>query len=220
MPDALHHVAGQTLRLLPERALFWEEPRWLLAADLHLGKEGTFRSAGVPLPQGPSAATLQQLTQVIHRTQPTRLLILGDMFHGDGAVSAVGDSMTAWRQAHATLPMDLILGSHDRWSGELPATWDLTPHDAPLRHGPFLLAHYPDPVPEAYVLAGHLHPGVVLHDPSGGGVVRLPCFQFGEAVGILPAFGEFTGLAPQPSGKGVTRYVIAEEAVYGLPEHA
>ena len=45
----------------------------------------------------------------------------------------------------------------------------------------------------AYVLAGHLHPCVVL----GGRAhqrLRLPCFHFGAQVGVLPAFGAFTGM--------------------------
>jgi metallophosphoesterase superfamily enzyme len=45
------------------------------------------------------------------------------------------------------------------------------------------------------VLAGHLHPGVVLrerHAPRA----RLPAFWFGATVGVLPAFGCLTGLLP------------------------
>jgi metallophosphoesterase superfamily enzyme len=55
-------------------------------------------------------------------------------------------------------------------------------------------------VPGAYVLAGHLHPGVVLggraHDR-----LRLPCFHFGPRSGVLPAFGEFTGMHVVPAAR-------------------
>jgi uncharacterized protein len=29
--------------------------------------------------------------------------------------------------------------------------------------------------------------------------LRLPCFWFGPSVGVVPAFGEFTGLATVPA---------------------
>ncbi|NNM27435.1 MAG: ligase-associated DNA damage response endonuclease PdeM [Phycisphaerales bacterium] len=46
------------------------------------------------------------------------------------------------------------------------------------------------------VIAGHLHPGVRLHDiDAGGGSLRCPCFVFGPRRALLPAFGSFTGLA-------------------------
>jgi predicted AAA+ superfamily ATPase len=36
----------------------------------------------------------------------------------------------------------------------------------------------------------------------GPGRLRLPCFHFGPAVGVLPAFGDFTGMHVMPRGPG------------------
>ncbi|RZW19112.1 MAG: DEAD/DEAH box helicase, partial [Desulfobulbaceae bacterium] len=80
--EVVHEVCGQTLQLMPERSVFWREKNILLAADLHLGKEGTFRSAGIPLPEGPSVETLDRLDQALARSGATRLVVLGDLFHG------------------------------------------------------------------------------------------------------------------------------------------
>jgi len=43
--------------------------------------------------------------------------------------------------------------------------------------------------------------------------LRLPCFWFGDAVGVLPAFGAFTGSAEVRPKRGDQVFVIAEEEV-------
>ncbi len=89
--------------------------------------------------------------------------------------------------------MTLIEGNHDLKAGRLPEGSDVS--EAPnLILGPFDLRHHPQVSDEGYVLAGHIHPCVALHG-RGMDSVRLPCFWFGERVGVLPAFGDFTGCA-------------------------
>ena len=78
-------------------------------------------------------------------------------------------------------------------------TGDVRCMDGPLRLAGLALQHHPEPLEGAYVLAGHIHPAAVLggraHDR-----LRLPCFHFGPAVGVLPAFGAFTGMHVLPRG--------------------
>ena len=53
------------------------------------------------------------------------------------------------------------------------------------------------------MLAGHIHPAISLAGP-GRQRERLPCFLFGERIGLLPAFGDFTGGAtvrPRPGDR-------------------
>jgi metallophosphoesterase superfamily enzyme len=82
--------------------------------------------------------------------------------------------------------------------------------------GGLALAHHPDPVPGAYVLAGHVHPAARLggraHDS-----LRLPCFHFGPAVGVLPAFGAFTGMHVMTRGPEDRVFVVAGDSVRALP---
>jgi hypothetical protein len=42
---------------------------------------------------------------------------------------------------------------------------------------------------------------------------RLPCFHFGASVGILPAFGDFTGLAIVDAEEGDSVYAIADDTI-------
>ncbi len=62
------------------------------------------------------------------------------------------------------------------------------------------------------MLAGHLHPAVSLSGP-GRQRERLPCFLFGERVGILPAFGDFTGGAAVRPRPGDRVFAVAEDEV-------
>ena len=65
---------------------------------------------------------------------------------------------------------------------------------------------------DGYVLAGHIHPGVRLHG-AGKQSVRLPCFWFGARTAVLPAFGEFTGLASVDVQPGDHVWVIADDEI-------
>ena len=80
--------------------------------------------------------------------------------------------------------------------------------------GGFALAHHPVSVPGKYVLAGHVHPCAVLVGPARQRE-RLPCFWFSEArrVGVLPAFGEFTGCAEVEADARDDIFVVAEGSV-------
>ncbi len=47
--------------------------------------------------------------------------------------------------------------------------------------------------------------------------LRLPCFHFDPAVGVLPAFGPFTGLHVLQTGPQVQQFVVAGDVVQALP---
>lgn len=66
--------------------------------------------------------------------------------------------------------------------------------------------------PNGYVIAGHLHPGIRLYG-SGGQRERLPCFFIGREHTVLPAFGDFTGLADVEPAGGDSVYAIAGDQV-------
>ena len=58
-------LAGEAVCLLPRRALWWRAMRTLFVADVHLGKAETFRTLGVPVPAGPTEATLARLGTLV-----------------------------------------------------------------------------------------------------------------------------------------------------------
>jgi len=199
--------------LLPERALYHPRSGALLVADPHWGKAAAFRAAGVPVPGGTTTEGLARLTRALERSGAARLVILGDLFHArEGKAPATLAAAHAWRARHASLPVTLIRGNHDRHAGDPPGELRIDCCDPPCAEPPFVLAHHPFDSPHGYVLAGHVHPSVTLRG-VGRQRQRLPCFHFGERRGVLPAFGEFTGTADVAVAPGDRVYVVAGERV-------
>jgi DNA ligase-associated metallophosphoesterase len=195
---AVVEILGEVVWLLPDRAVFWSARRWLWVADLHWGKDATFRAAGIPLPIGGLAADLQRLGHLIEQLQPERLLLLGDLIHARASLHPqVIEEVAHWR-SHHRIPFTLVEGNHDRHAKVLPAEWGIARGDSCLAESPFVFQHAPGEVEGAFVWCGHVHP--VHRLGFGKQTWRLPCFHLGERLGILPAFGEFTGgvKAPYP----------------------
>jgi len=186
-------VAGETLRLLPGRALSWPRARTLVIADLHLGKGDHFRRAGIALPKGGTAHDLERLDALMTQTRATRLLVLGDLLHAAVNDAHWRDAWMHWRTGRQALSVELVGGNHDRALTARPAAADalgIHLHGHTLSFEPFLFVHDPAHGTDAagYRLGGHLHPVVRLP-----GVPRLPAFLFGESAGVLPAFTAFAG---------------------------
>lgn len=216
MNDALAaEFCGEAVWLTPERALWHGGSSSLFVADLHLGKEGSFQAKGLPIPNGPSDATLARLAAVVARFSPERLVVLGDLFHDADGLRAAGGSLAAWRAQHR-LPVTLVGGSHDRWAGELPAQLGIEAVQEPWACGPFLCRHYPEAIPGGCVLAGHLHPGVAIRD-SRRTSERLPCFVLERGLAVLPAFGEFTGLATVTPSRKDRVFAVLPDRVVEIP---
>lgn len=210
-------VAGEALWLLPQRAVYWPAQGLLLVADVHLGKAASFRHHGVAVPSGTGQATLARLDQALVLSGARRLIVLGDLLHARSGHTAALDRLVAdWLAQHPGLDWALLAGNHDRHAG-VPGGWRLGQVEEGSVIGPFVLRHAPPAAadPRGYVLAGHVHPAVRLRGAAGQRA-RLPCFWFGAAAGILPAFGEFTGhheVRPQPGDRVC---VLAGEAVVAL----
>lgn len=212
-----HACAGQTLQLLPERAIWWEGGAALIVADVHIGKGAAFRALGQPVPTGTTLASLLRLEALLDRFQPSTLIVLGDFLHARvGVTSAVRAALDAWRSRHAALACVLIRGNHDSHAGDPPASLNFEVWDEPHLVGPFAMRHHPEPHDTHYVLAGHVHPACRLRG-RGGDSLRLPCFDFGPKVGLLPAFGEFTGHATIGARRGHRQYVVAPGGLWAVP---
>jgi DNA ligase-associated metallophosphoesterase len=216
MTDAELDLCGERVRLLPERGLVWERTATLVAADLHWGKAAAFRAAAIPVPAGTTSEGLARLGRALDRTVARRLVVLGDLFHARrGRVPSLHDAIQNWRAARPGLEIVLVRGNHDRGAGDPPAVWDVRCVNEPWVEGPFAFRHFPEESPEGYTLAGHLHPAVRL---AGVGRQRatLPCFLFGDRVGLLPSFGPFTGRALVRPKSGERVFVIAGDEVVGV----
>ena len=210
---------GTRLRLLPERAAWVEDLGLLLVADMHLGKPQAFRRLGVPVPEGSTDDDLQRLSRLLATTTARHLVFLGDLLHArasraPGLLSAVA----GWRSRHAEVAMTLVRGNHDARSGDPPVGWGVSLVDEPWGLGPLALCHHPQEVPGRAVVAGHVHPGVVLG--SAADRLRLPCFHVGPRCTVLPAFGSFTGLNLVQPGPHDRLWAVADGRVWALPAPA
>ncbi len=214
------------LRLLPSGAAWCEATQSLLVADLHLGKAHSFRRQGVPVPAGTTAQSLAQLSADVQASGAKTIVFLGDFLHARHA-QAVMPAVAAWRKQHPHLALWLVRGNHDRHAGDPqfsePELGDtplgLSCFDEPLLHGPWALCHHPQTVPGAYALAGHWHPCIALRG-KGRDRLRLPCFWLGDPalrpLGVLPAYGAFTGMHPIEQNPQDRVFAIAGDRVMSV----
>ena len=213
-------AAGRALTLLAEKAAFVATSRTLLVADAHIGKAVSFRALGVPVPRGTTSETLAVLSALVIRCRARRVVFLGDFLHSARAhAPATLGAVARWRRAHAALELVLVRGNHDSRAGDPPPYLEMRVVDEPFALDGFALCHHPRPLGGAYVLAGHLHPCVSL----GGRAfdhLRLPCFWLGDDVGVLPAFGAFTGMQPIRAAASDRVFAIADGAVAALQSRA
>jgi len=190
--DALDlSLAGETLRLHADRALFWPARQRLLVADVHLGKDDAFRAAGIALPTGGTRHDLDRLAALLAATGAQALWVLGDLLHGARPDARWRDDWQRFRAQHAQLHIALIEGNHDRSAAR--ADLGIALHTGRVVDGPFAFSHAPEP-PAAgdgarLTLCGHVHPVVRVPGLRG----RFPAFVRIDDRLVLPAFSAFTG---------------------------
>ncbi|MFN3792044.1 ligase-associated DNA damage response endonuclease PdeM [Massilia sp.] len=213
MSSVAIRVAGETVLLLPEKALYWPSEKMLVIADIHFGKAAAFRALGVPVPRGTTTENLQGLDALVDAHGARHIVFLGDFLHARAAhASATQQAMLAWRERRRGLALTLVRGNHDRHAGAPAAVLGIDLVDEPHALGPFAFCHHPDLATAGYALAGHIHPVYVL--ATRFDALRLPCFVVGQERMILPSFGAFTGghaIRPEP---GDSIYVTSGEAVH------
>lgn len=180
-------IAGETMQLFADRALFWPSRGRLLIADLHLGKGDVFRAAGIALPSGGTVHDLARLDGLIAATGANELWVLGDLLHGATHHARWRDGWEQWRGTHAGLRIAALRGNHDRHREA--AGLEIDALGESVADGAILMRHEPCAHPSLHVIAGHLHPALRLP-----GLPRpLPGFWLRPDVTVLPAFSAFTG---------------------------
>jgi DNA ligase-associated metallophosphoesterase len=187
-------AGGATFWLLPGRAAFWIEASTLLVADAHLGKAAAFRRAGIPVPQGTTESNLSRLSALVTTCGAQRIVFLGDLVHDAAARRAASAAFERWRTQYPKLDVILVRGNHDRRAGDPAPSWRIRVVAEPFIERGLALCHMHHRLEGLYAISGHIHPGVRLNG-RGRASLRLPCFLFTETHAVLPAFGDFTGLA-------------------------
>lgn len=219
------NLAGTDVVLHPSGAIYLPAHHTLLIADAHFGKAVSYRKLGVPVPEATTAATLGSVTTAVAQTGARAVVFLGDFLHSARShARETLDTLQRWRERHAYMTLTLVRGNHDERAGDPPASLGIEVVDEPLRAGPFAFCHHPRAVAGAYVLAGHWHPCISIKGRAFERL-RLPCFWMGDdsgelpdrAIGVLPAFGSFTGMQRIEPGAGDRIFPVANRAVRALP---
>jgi len=210
-PPLAHKILDQTFWLSAQRCIFWEEQKALIVSDLHFGKTGHFRKAGIAVPQGVFKEDLQRLVTLIHFFKPQQIIAVGDLFHS--AANLELDLFKRWRTDFPDLHFHLVKGNHDvlkkSWYNEAGIeVWDdqLQIENIYFNHEKCTTAL------NTFSFCGHLHPGISIHG-VGKQTLRFPCFYFAPNYCILPAFSRFTGTASIAKKEATSIYAIVDSAL-------
>src|SRR6195952_2648827 len=134
------HLLGQDLLLLPQKAIYWQQQKTLIIADVHFGKVGHFRKAGIAVPRDMEQNDLAVLSDLVDEHKPKKIIFLGDLFHSDK--NADWDWFVLWRRQFPKLELILIRGNHDIIHDSHYLGLNVALHDQ-LTVGPFLMLHHP-----------------------------------------------------------------------------
>jgi DNA ligase-associated metallophosphoesterase len=201
-------IQDQTFVLHPSGALFWEDKKWLLISDVHLGKVSHFRKHGVAIPNNAIVENFNRLTAVVAFFSPEKMIFLGDLFHS--SKNQEWDLFEEWVSCCVS-EITLIAGNHDIINKKHYTDIQIDVLQF-LEIDGFLLTHHPKENKGWFNFSGHIHPGVTLRG-LGGQSLKLPCFFQKENQMILPAFGEFTGKHIMRPEQGDLIYAIARDEI-------
>ncbi len=204
--------SGFELHLLKEKAIWSPELKSLFLSDLHFGKAAHFRKSGIPIPEPIHDEDLLKIEQLISNYQPEHFYFLGDLFHSDW--NDQWESLNSFLRNFKETVFHLVKGNHDILDLGSYSSSNFEIHPHPIQLGKLFLSHEPQKeIPAGLInLCGHIHPGVRLVG-KGRQSLRLPCFYLHDNQLILPAFGNFTGLARIKALPGDRIFGVTKEKV-------
>jgi uncharacterized protein len=210
-PAFPHRLRGQQLWLSPHRCLYWEEEQSLILSDLHFGKTGHFRKAGIAVPQSVYREDLLRLLSLIQYFRPRQLVVVGDLFHSKENKEL--DLFLRWREDFPHLGIRLVMGNHDILRADWYEKAGIAVTEGILVMGEFAFVHDIEDAAEhlPYCFSGHLHPAIRVNG-IGKQSLQFPCFYFGAEYAILPAFGRFTGTVSIDPGVESNVFAILPQA--------
>lgn len=203
----------QTLWLSPARCIYWEEENALILSDLHFGKSGHFRKAGIGVPQNIYKEDLQRLFAQIQFFKSNHVFITGDMFHSNANKEL--DFFVKWRNDFPKINFHLIKGNHDLLSKKFYEVANIRVAEKKMSVKNFCFTHDIagcETNDSEYTFSGHVHPGIKVNG-TGRQSMKLPCFYFSKSYAILPAFSMFTGLFNVRPKKSDTIFALVENQV-------
>lgn len=181
---------NEKIKLCGERCLYFYSNKMIVISDAHFGKIHHFRKAGIGVPMQAGLKDFFVFTQVLNNYQPKVVLFLGDLFHSEYnyAVNQYRDVINLY----PNIKQILVKGNHDILEESVYQDLEMMVVDQ-FKYANFIFSH--DAVNQEidhYNLHGHIHPGITVSGKARQ-TLSFPCFYFGKKVGIVPAFGAFTG---------------------------
>lgn len=215
--------ADEQFVLLADRGIHWPRRNTLIVADTHFGKDSLFQQRGIPVPSDVTSNDLLRLSALLGSVRASRLLVLGDFFHGkesnDPTMTA---HLRAWRGAMENLEITLIRGNHDIHAGDPCESLGIETLNT-LRIDNVKFQHAPSDAPsparpdEPSIVCGHVHPATTLVDFDGK-VLKVPAFVIDDRQLVLPAFGRFTGTSVMERQPGRQFLIASHGRVVRAPE--
>ncbi len=205
-----YQVYEHKFLLSADKCIYWEKEQTLILSDLHFGKTGHFRKAGIAVPQNLFKEEIQRFVSLLQTFKPQNVVVIGDMFHsGDNKEHAL---FVKWRKDFTQLNIQLVMGNHDILQKEWYQGASIETIDTKLCIGNFSFVHDISDVTNEntgnnYCFSGHIHPGYSITGP-GKQALRFPCFYFARQYAVLPAFGRFTGTYPIKPKRGETVFAV------------
>lgn len=203
---------GQTLRLSPERSIFWEEEGLLLLSDLHIGKVAHFRKSGIAVPNQLFQEDMHRLSCLVNDFKPRTILVTGDFFHS--LANGEHQFFGKWRASLNATKILLVRGNHEVLPDDAYEDLGIEVVGKQYHIPPFSFIHEKPELSTADVFwfTGHVHPGIRF-EWKGRQSLVLPCFHFAANHCVLPAFSRFTGKHLIEPGEGDQVYAIADSGI-------
>ena len=195
------------------RTIFWEEEKILILSDLHLGKSGHFRKAGIGVPQTIFKEDMQRLVSQLQYFKPAQLLVVGDLFHS--TANKEHELFLKWRKDFPGISIQLVKGNHDILEKQWYEHAEIQVHERAFNIREFIFTHDIQTCNlenDGYFFSGHIHPGIQMKG-AGRQSLQLPCFYFGKKYAVLPAFGKFTGTYPVKPEKTDTVFALVDNKI-------
>ncbi|NNE16707.1 MAG: ligase-associated DNA damage response endonuclease PdeM [Saprospiraceae bacterium] len=211
--NLIHIINGQSLRLLSEKAILWEEEKALILADLHLGKISHFRKNGIAVPIDAEMENFERFSMLLLNNEVEVVYILGDLFHSHHNNQWHLFKNLLGQFSHVVF--HLIIGNHDILPVEEYRAENLILHNDEFIIKGFIFTHFPIDSSAHFNICGHIHPGVKMVG-KGRQSLRFPCYYISEKQLILPAFGAFTGLHIMEVNEKNSIYIVSENEVINL----
>ncbi|WP_309643540.1 ligase-associated DNA damage response endonuclease PdeM [Phenylobacterium sp.] len=181
-------LAGAEVTLRASGALWIEQERVLVVADLHLEKGSSYAMRGQMLPPYDTRDTLGRLAAEVALAQPDTVVLLGDTFHDRTSEARLADDdAQRLRDLADVTRLIWVIGNHD---ADGPKALPGVVADEIAVSG-LTLRHEPQPGLQPGEVAGHLHPCARV--VASRGSVRRRCFVTDGERMVVPAFGAYAG---------------------------